>query len=631
MPVELNEEQQAVRDHPLGEHGRVIAGPGTGKSTAAVALARRLLTQERPPRIRFLTFTRAATSELARKMEEGGIVVRPSTIHSFALSVVLQNPGCAAYPHPLPIPNGYEQDNLLWGDLARRCRIHKTRLKYRVIPEMAARWERLDARYVRKDVGPAERARFYGHWGEHRQIFGYTLLAELPSLLREALVAHDDLRGTGHELFLVDEYQDLNACDLEVVRLLAERGAAVLAVGDDDQSIYSFRMAHPAGIRRFPADYGIRHDYTLRACHRLPRRIMGWAQFVISGATDRDPNKAPLMPTEGAPQGTAELLTFGRETTEARGIVRLVRWLTDTRRVPASEILILTRSDHNGTFSRPIRDQLQGMGIPVADPGRVGRLLAESENRKFMAVLRLAANPNDSLAWWTLISLTAGLGDGFVDSLYERARANGTTFAAALRAASAEGFGGGTQGSLAGRLWASTSAALAAVQLGHAEGGRWGERIVRESEAGRLSPCAADLRDLLLKLDDLVEEDVDLTRFLSSMQPLGEDLAREHSEGVRVMTMTGSKGLTVRATIVAGVDNDLVPRRDGDREEERRLLYVAMTRAREYLFLTWASRRQGPTARAAGSTAGRRTYSEFLRGGPVDQVRGDVYILSLPN
>jgi len=91
--------------------------------------------------------------------------------------------------------------------------------------------------------------------------------------------------------------------------------------------------------------------------------------------------------------------------------------------------------------------------------------------------------------------------------------------------------------------------------------------------------------------------------------------------------MIGSKGLTVRATILAGLDDGIVPRPDADLNEERRLLYVAMTRAKEFLFGTWAGRRVGPTARAGGQTArDLRHHSHFFDGGPVRSQDGATYI-----
>jgi len=107
---------------------------------------------------------------------------------------------------------------------------------------MAAKWESLNPE-ERPGVAPEERARFMGAYTEHRRTCGYTLLDELPELLRCALRDHPDLAGVNYDLLIVDEYQDLNACELELLKRLAERGASILAIGDDDQSIYSFRKA----------------------------------------------------------------------------------------------------------------------------------------------------------------------------------------------------------------------------------------------------------------------------------------------------------------------------------------------------------------------------------------------------
>ena len=96
------------------------------------------------------------------------------------------------------------------------------------------------------------------------------------------------------------------------------------------------------------------------------------------------------------------------------------------------------------------------------------------------------------------------------------------------------------------------------------------------------------------------------------------------------MTMMSSKGLTTKAVIVVGVDNDLVPRVNADLSEERRLLYVAMTRPTDYLFLTWCGQRRGPTARAGRpNVLNRRQPSRFLERGPVESEDGDQFVGSL--
>lgn len=128
----------------------------------------------------------------------------------------------------------------------------------------------------------------------------------------------------------------------------------------------------------------------------------------------------------------------------------------------------------------------------------------------------------------------------------------------------------------------------------------WGHWIV-ETAGGDIAPAPnAPFAELLHALDGLVELDLGFGRFLSQVTPVAKDIALAESEGVRIMTMGGSKGLTVRATIVVGVEEGIVPRPDGDLQEERRLLYVAMTRAREYLFCTWARRRRAPAPEFPG-------------------------------
>ena len=131
-----------------------------------------------------------------------------------------------------------------------------------------------------------------------------------------------------------------------------------------------------------------------------------------------------------------------------------------------------------------------------------------------------------------------------------------------------------------------------------------------------------DLRELILELDGLTEAG-DLGRFIGRIQPLGKDLASSASAGVRIMSMASAKGLTVEATIVAAGENEVIPRPGADVHEERRLLYVALTRARKVVYATSAPRRTGPSARAGGGRpVTRRSYSDLLQGGPVPSQDG---------
>jgi DNA helicase II / ATP-dependent DNA helicase PcrA len=172
------------------------------------------------------------------------------------------------------------------------------------------------------------------------------------------LEAYDDLEGLDYDFLVVDEYQDLNACDLRVLELLAERGVAIFAVGDDEQSIYGWRKAAPEGIRRFPEDYPGADDYVLSVSHRCGSEIIRWARFVIEADPARPPDRDWLMLTAGATPGEVALVSFPLHVTEARGVADLVQNLIENEGLAPSEILVMSRADFNGQFSRPIKAEL---------------------------------------------------------------------------------------------------------------------------------------------------------------------------------------------------------------------------------------------------------------------------------
>lgn len=630
MAFDPTPEQLAILAYEADHHARVLAGPGTGKSATLVALIERLVAGVEAPRIRLLTFTRAATGELAKKVADhpAAAAERPSTIHSFAISVLLRNPGAGGFPEPLRIADPWEYQTLIRPTLAARVGVGVRDLD-RLVREMAAAWESLTPEEDPR-VDPAVRARFLGAWDEHRRIYGYTLLAELPYALRQALIDHPDLEGADYDLLIVDEYQDLNACDLAVLHLLADRGCSLIGAGDDDQSIYSFRRAAPEGIRRFPEDYPGADDFTLSVSQRCGSRILDWATFVIEGDPARPP-RPRLTPAPGAPAGEVALLAFDGQVAEARGVATLIQKLIEEEGIPANEILVLLRTDFNKHFSRLIEQELERLDIESSDPEAVARLLAEPQNRRLIAAFRLLVHREDSLAWATLLHLTSGIGTAFVSHVYELARESRSQFGAALLAAHAAAFPGApvASGNRARELVETTIEWLDAVDVPGVEdeGVDWGAWIVDTAGGGVVGDPSDELRELLHALDENAEESQGLGRYLGQIWPLGQDRALAESTAVRVMTMGGAKGLTVRAAVVSALEDEIIPRAEPPLDEERRLLYVALTRAREYVLGTWARRRTGPTARVGGGGAvTRRTLTRFLRDGPVVSEDGTSFI-----
>jgi DNA helicase-2/ATP-dependent DNA helicase PcrA len=623
------DEQRDILAHALNRHARILAGPGTGKSATLVALVNNLLSGsgDPTPRIKLLTFTRAATSELARKISEhpAAGAQRPSTIHSFAISALLRNPGSGDFPEPLRIADTWEQDEIVFPSLERRAAISR-KDRERLIQEMASNWESLRPEKDSR-VDQAVRARFLGAWYEHRQVYGYTLLAELPYDLRMALSQHPEFEGVDYDLLVVDEYQDLNACDLEVIRLMAQRGCSVIAAGDDDQSIYSFRKAFPEGIRRFPDDYPGVVDYPLSVTQRCGRRVVEWANWLIVGDPNRPPNRPILTCADEAPEGQVALLSFGSQDSEAYGVARIVQGLS--AQVDPRDVLVLLRSDYRGTFSQPIRQHLGALGIPCSDPEAVNRICGEPNNRRVIAACRLLSHRQDSIAWASLLWLAGGIGAAFIEHVYQRAKASHCQFGEALLAEHAAGFPGAPRSAEAARQllqgvlgWLDSHPML--DQEPEQGWGRW----ILDVAGDRIVPPPTDgFATLLQRLDEVSESGQSLERYVAQVYPLAKDLALAESNGVRVMTLGGAKGLTARAVIIPAAEEGLIPRPDCDLSEERRLLYVGMTRAREYLYCTWARRRTGPTARAGRARVGTmRHYSSFLRGGPVASQDGSAFL-----
>lgn len=176
-------EQDKIVSHPASDHGRVLAGPGTGKSTTVLRLAEKLGAGN--ANVQVITFTRAATAELLDKIRaEGHEVSEPVTVHSFALSLLLKNPGHTGLPGPLRVPDEWETHKLIHADIAKRLRTHgfaknkgfaknvSVKDVERLEREMAAGWESLDEHEaLLADIDPQLRNRYIATWQAHRSVW----------------------------------------------------------------------------------------------------------------------------------------------------------------------------------------------------------------------------------------------------------------------------------------------------------------------------------------------------------------------------------------------------------------------------------------------------------------------------
>ena len=620
-------EQQRIIDHDPARNGRVLAGPGTGKSWTSVALIKRLLEKHPQLHVRMLTFTRAATHDLAEKIGDANLdVAQPTTIHSFALGLLLRNPEATSLPVPLRIPDSWEARLLIRSDLARRLRERgfetvNVRTIEKLELELAARWQCLDGGLLSLSaLEPQVRNAYVGLWDLHRRTYGYTLLAELPLAAGNALEDFDIAVGP-LDFLVVDEYQDLNEADVRLIRLLNERGARIIAIGDDDQSIYRFRNASPAGIQRFAEEFGVRsdEDYQLTMSQRCGENIINAATMLIETAPDRA-RKPSLSFKEGSDPGRFFYLRFDTDTEEIDGVADLV-YTRYRAGVPLGEIAVLVRS-RVGIWAGQLIPALEARGIVAVDTDWVNACLAGRKLRAGLAKLRLAINRDDSLAWWTALKLQRGVAPEFCDYIHDTAVDTNRTFGQTLLALY-PAFPRAPRPRSAGAAAALVSRVLGEVEelnIEPAELGEtgWGGWIINVLEPSCLTEDAVRMFEAVGRA---VPAERGLGYFLGQVEPTAKDLATQ-SDAVRIMTMTASKGLTLNTCVVMGVERNLVPHPKGHLEEERRLLYVAMTRATDLCVLTFAHRRRGQIARHGAPSVNKpRRRSPLLENLPIGQWR----------
>ncbi len=619
-------EQRTAAAH-TGNHTRLLAGPGTGKTLTLTRHICFLAAEQNvsPGAILAVTFTRAAARELRQRVENElgeGRCPRISTLHSFALRQLLKNATrISDLPQPLRIADDWEERNIILEDIKILLGLKRISESRDLLNELSADWQSLtadEADWEKRFPNP----RFLGLWREHRQIYGYTLRSELVYQLKKALEQRGDFElECQFEYLLVDEYQDLNRCDLAVVHEIASRNVELFIAGDDDQSIYGFRKAHPEGIRRFLRDYTGAEELSLEICKRCDCGILDIGLFVAQ--QDHRRVEKEIRPEPGRGQGEVAILRFPRQDAEAAGIARLCAHLVEGHGLQPDDILILLRSDHNGAFSRPIREKIEEAGIPVAAATDTTNPLDGANGRVFLAFMRLAAKREDSLAWRTLFQVWCnGIGSGAVGAIYDVARGRGMTFAQAILASHND------TSILPSNHRSLISAAIKSVldrlddffpddAMEEYESRDDLMNVVRAA-AESLIKDEEEYESVLLEFERAAEvaEATSIKDLVRATEVASEDIEQELENGkVNILTMHRAKGLTAEAVIIAACEDQYIPgRAQGyNVDDERRLLYVSLTRAKHHLFVTYCDKRTGPqkhTGRDSGKVA--RSLTRFL-------------------
>ena len=566
---------------------RVMAGPGTGKSWAVKERVKRLVGEgQDPSRIWAVTFTRNAAMELADDLADseiaGGQNIRVSTLHSYCHRL-LRNPGIGTdrasrlimvilSSKPLNFEYGMLISDLInenpeFGD-KKRCSGR--------IEEFEAGWAEMESDMLDDPVNQSLEKRLDAWLDFHKAMLMNELVPRALRLLRsgnapEALVAFDHV--------IVDEYQDLNKAEQEIINLVSEKGSLTI-VGDGNQSIYGFRHAHPKGIEDFRHRHSDTHDVSLTECQRSPIRVVEMANNLIAlnYSSDTPPG---LRPKPDNPAGEVHVVRWNDMDEEAEGIAKYVKHLTNNCDYKPEDILIMVPRKILGS---KIHDAVNNQGVPVYnfDQG----VLAENAAQRAFALLTLLSDDKDRvmLRWWLGHDSPEHF-SGPYQKLREYCEANDRHPRSVL------------EDMANGRVDLPDALPLLAP-FGN---------LVRETDyLSTLSP--RDVVDTLLPAGN---EDCAVLRGIADRALAGsadmrqvyervlEDIIQPEDpicDSARLMTMHKTKGLTSKVAIVAGCCNGLIPFRDkklaynariAKMRESRRLFYVAVTRCKETLVLSY--------------------------------------------
>src|SRR5882672_118126 len=438
------------------------------------------------------------------------------------------------------------------------------------------------------------KAEIYAAYDEQCQREGVVDFAELLLRTYEVLSRNEVLREHYRARFhhiLVDEFQDTNRLQYRWLKLLAGPKNVMFAVGDDDQSIYRFRGANVGNMAEFERDFRVENVIRLEQNYRSQGNILSAANALIAH------NKKRLGKNLWTSAGSGEPVRIYEAQSDAYEASWLTEEVQSLKRsgLRLAEIGVLYRSNAQ---SRIIEHALFSAGMPYRVYGGL-RYFERMEIKHALAYLRLAANPDDDGAFLRVANFPArGIGARSLEALQDAAKAGGTSLYKA-----ASGLAGKSGAALATflRLIESLKAETQGLPLPETV-----EVMLEKSGLVAHYKAERDGADRVENLSELVNaaaafvnegEEHDLAGFLAhAALESGENQAAEGADALQLMTVHSAKGLEFHAVFITGLEEGLFPHEqsvleDDGLEEERRLMYVAITRARTRLYLSYAQTR----------------------------------------
>ena len=608
----LNAPQLAAVTLPPA-HALILAGAGSGKTRVLTTRIAWLIStgQVSPPGVLAVTFTNKAAKEMQTRLA-GMLPINVrgmwiGTFHGLCNRLLRAHYRDAGLPQLFQILDSADQQASV-KRLLKSLNVDDEKFPPRELCHFinAQKEQGLRAAAVEAwDDWARKRVGLYEAYEAQCQREGVVDFAELLLRSYELLERNEPLRRHYQERFrhvLVDEFQDTNKLQYRWLKLLAGGGAHLFCVGDDDQSIYAFRGADVGNMVDFEREFKVQNLIRLEQNYRSHGNILDAANAIIKNNPSRLGKNLWTEAGSGEPIRIYESYSDGDE---ARWIVEEVKALQRDGHTRA-EIALLYRSNAQ---SRALEHALFSAGLPYRVYGGL-RFFERAEIKHALAYLRLIANTEDDTAFARVVNFpTRGIGARSLENLQDAAKAAGSSLHAAIpQVAGAGGI----------KLAGFAQLIVKLREAAHLPLPELVDHVVELSGLRAHYQNEKEGQERLANLDELInaaasfvaEEGTpnqdgeitgefgnDLSSFLAHASlEAGEHQAGEGDDALQLMTVHSAKGLEFNVVFISGLEDGLFPHEnsmseDKGLEEERRLMYVAVTRARQRLYLSFAQTR----------------------------------------
>jgi DNA helicase-2/ATP-dependent DNA helicase PcrA len=625
--VELNDVQRQAVEHPGGPL-LVLAGAGSGKTRVLTGRIAHLVTARGVPASRILAFT--FTNKAAREMKEralhllgadeseagvGGVWL--GTFHGTCVRILRRHAELLGFPKSFVIYDTDDQRSLL-RELLREIGADDRRLTPAGAGSRISRLKNegiAPAAFAAEASGPLDR-QVADVYAKYETALRARAAMDFDDLLLYTVKLFDLDPGVHRQYaerfrhVLVDEYQDTNAIQFDLIERLSRTHRNLLVVGDDDQSIYGWRGADVGNILSFEERYPDATVLRLTQNYRSTRTILRAANHVVK---NNEARKEKELWTENAVGEPLGLHLLPDEESEGERVVSL---LLEEQRLHGRanrHFAVLYRTNAQ---SRAVENALRRSAIAYQLTGGVS-FYERREVKDLLAYLRALSQPRDSVAWYRILNVPArGIGKTTLDRLRDFADAEGVTTPEALRHPRlADAVGGAASKRLVevARLFEGLAPLLAlppAACLTELVAKIRFREYLLEDDPAEASERIENVEELITGADAYARrtEEPSVDGFLAEVALLTDvDLWEDEEDTVNLMTIHAAKGLEFPVVFVVGMEEGLLPHASSldhpkELEEERRLFYVALTRARERVHLLQASFRRAWNASGGGAS-----------------------------